>query len=106
MRYLVKVFDSKKNEPITKFTPRLVTDDGNEQTEGSLWFWLWESKRHNVYISVYRLTDDINKSSLYDTLVVVNQDGSFRLIEKRFLDASLDGLRSTCYATECILDLS
>ena len=28
MRYLVKVFDAKRREPITKFTPSIVTDEG------------------------------------------------------------------------------
>lgn len=106
MRYLVKVFDAKRREPITKFTPRIVTDEGDEKTEGSLWFWLWESKRHGVDISVYRLTEDISKTHWWEQLIITNPDGSFRLIEKQELKTSPVGLLQTCHAMECILDLS
>ena len=106
MRYLVKVFDGNRREPITKFTPRLVTDEGNEKTEGSLWFWLWEAKRHNVDLSVYRLNDDVSKAEWWESLIIINPDDSFTLIEKDDLKTTPVGSFQTCHAMKCILDLS
>lgn len=109
MRYLVKEFFADIVTGRDKVKMHLVTDDGDEKTEGSLWRWLWLLCNGSVDISVYRLTDDLTKAEDGDEILMIDHEGKptvdlvhvGRAIAELKADPSIDA-----YLLTCVLDLS
>lgn len=108
MRYLVKVFDGKRAEDILKSTLHVATDEGDERSENSIWYWLWQAKRRNVEISIYRLIEGVEHAKSWDEILIIDQEG--KLIREWASNLKLAELSQDssveAYIIKCVLDLS
>lgn len=105
MQYLIKVFEPGRS---VDFVPHLVTDEGDERSEASIWYWMRKATREQAEISVYRMTDELHRADQFSPILLVGEDGALDVAW--FRDMQPDGSdlppSTKAYLLEPVLDLS
>lgn len=104
MRYLIKEFGANEHYG---YALHLATDEGDETTRGSLWWWLWHAKRRGDEISIHRMLSGAHGSAATDEVLMIDADGEMTLgfaFDAMHLSETDPSIQA--YQLECVLDLS